>query len=45
VSWDTARAAAAAAAMLLDTIEGRRRVHRELVMPPRLVIRGSTSAP
>ncbi len=34
VSWDTARAAAAAAAMLLDTIEGRRRVRRELVMPP-----------
>jgi len=45
VSWDTARAAGAAAAMLLDTIEGRRRVRRELVMPPRLVIRGSTSAP
>jgi len=44
VSWDTARAAAAAAAMLLDTIEGRRRVGRELVMPPRLVIRGSTAA-
>ena len=45
VSWDTARAAGAAAAMLLDTIEGRRRVRRELVMPPRLVIRGSTAPP
>ena len=44
VSWDTARAAAAAAAMLLDTIEGRRRVRSELVMLPRLVIRGSTAA-
>jgi LacI family transcriptional regulator len=43
VSWDTARAAGAAAAMLLDMIEGRRRVRRELVMPPRLVIRGSTA--
>jgi len=31
--------------MLVDTIEGRRRVRRELVMPPRLVIRGSTAPP
>jgi LacI family transcriptional regulator len=45
VSWDTARAAGGAAAMLLDTIEGRRRVRHELVMPPRLVIRGSTASP
>jgi LacI family transcriptional regulator len=44
VNWDTARAAAAAAAMLLDAIEGRRRLGRELVMPPRLVTRASTAA-
>jgi LacI family transcriptional regulator len=42
VSWDTARAAAAASAMLLDAIEGRR-LGRELVMPPRLVTRASTA--
>jgi LacI family transcriptional regulator len=45
VSWDTARAAAAAAAMLLDAIEGRRRLGRELVMHPRLVTRASTAPP
>jgi LacI family transcriptional regulator len=44
VSWDTARAAAAAAAMLLDAIEGRRRLGRELVIRPRLVVRDSTAA-
>ena len=44
VSWDTARAAAAAAAMLLDSIEGRRRLGRELVVRPRLVVRDSTAA-
>jgi LacI family transcriptional regulator len=44
VSWDTARAAAAAAAMLLDAIDGTRRLGRELVLPPRLVVRASTSA-
>ena len=44
VSWDTARAAAAAAAMLLDAIEGRRRLGRELVVRPRLVARDSTAA-
>jgi len=43
VSWDTARAAAAAAAMLLDAIEGRRRLGRELVVRPRLVTRDSTA--
>ena len=43
VSWDTARAAAAAAAMLLDAIEGRRRLGRELVMHPTLVTRASTA--
>jgi LacI family transcriptional regulator len=42
VSWDTARAAAAAAAMLLDAIDGTRRLGRELVLPPRLVVRHST---
>ena len=45
VSWDTARAAAAAAAMLLDAIEGRRRLGRELVMRPALVTRASTAPP
>ena len=45
VSWDTARAAAAAAAMLLDAIEGRRRLGRELVIHPTLVTRASTAAP
>jgi LacI family transcriptional regulator len=44
VNWDTARAAAAAAAMLLDAIEGRRRLGHELVMRPRLVTRASTAA-
>jgi LacI family transcriptional regulator len=44
VSWDTARAAAAAAAMLLDAIEGRRRLGHELVIRPRLVVRDSTAA-
>ena len=44
VSWDTARAAAAAAAMLLDAIEGRRRIGHELVMRPTLVKRASTAA-
>jgi LacI family transcriptional regulator len=44
VSWDTARAAAAAAAMLLDAIEGRRRLGHELVIRPRLVVRDSTTA-
>lgn len=43
VSWDTARAAAAAAAMLLDAIDGTRRLGRELVLPPRLVVRNSTA--
>jgi DNA-binding LacI/PurR family transcriptional regulator len=43
VNWDTARAAAAAAAMLLDAIEGRRRLGHELVVRPRLVVRDSTS--
>jgi LacI family transcriptional regulator len=43
VSWDTGRAAAAAAAMLLDAIEGRRRLGRELVVRPRLVTRDSTA--
>jgi LacI family transcriptional regulator len=43
VSWDTARAAAAAAAMLLDAIEGRRRLGHELVIRPRLVVRDSTA--
>jgi LacI family transcriptional regulator len=45
VSWDTARTAAAAAGMLLDTIDGRRRLGRELVVRPRLVTRASTAAP
>jgi LacI family transcriptional regulator len=45
VNWDTARAAAAAAAMLLDAIEGRRRLGRELVVRPRLVARDSTASP
>jgi LacI family transcriptional regulator len=44
VSWDTARAAAAAAAMLLDAIEGRRRLGHELVIRPRVVVRDSTRA-
>jgi LacI family transcriptional regulator, galactose operon repressor len=43
VSWDTARAASAAAAMLLDAIDGTRRLGRELMLPPRLVIRASTA--
>jgi len=43
VSWDTARAAGAAAAMLLDAIDGTRRLRRELVLPPRLVVRASTA--
>jgi LacI family transcriptional regulator len=42
VSWDTSGAAAAAARMLLDAIEGRRGLGRELVVRPRLVVRGST---
>jgi DNA-binding LacI/PurR family transcriptional regulator len=31
--------------MLLDAIEGRRRLGRELVMHPRLVTRASTAPP
>jgi LacI family transcriptional regulator len=44
VSWDTSRAAAAAATTLLDAIEGRRRIGRELVVRPHLVTRDSTAA-
>jgi LacI family transcriptional regulator len=43
VSWDTDRAAAAAARMLLDAIEGRRALGRELVVRPQLVLRRSTA--
>ncbi len=43
VSWNTARAASAAAAMLLDAIGGTHRLQHELVLPPRLVVRASTS--
>jgi LacI family transcriptional regulator len=42
VNWDTAGAAAAAARMLLDAIEGRRALGRELIVRPRLVVRSST---
>ena len=43
VSWDTPRVAGAAAAMLVDAIDGRRRIGRELVVAPRLIVRSSTA--
>jgi LacI family transcriptional regulator len=43
VSWGTGTAAASAAAMLLDAIEGRRRLGRELIVRPHMVARDSTA--
>jgi LacI family transcriptional regulator len=45
VSWGTDRAAAAAARMLLDAIEGGRALGRELVVRPQLMLRRSTATP
>jgi DNA-binding LacI/PurR family transcriptional regulator len=42
VSQDTARLAEHAVAAVVERLDGGRTVHREVVLPPRLVVRGTT---